>query len=345
VTSRDISRKLTPVKLLMMFGIVILLIFGLQITNNQIFSKLVTPTTSSSNVTNMSNVKLSTTFTSINNTSNTQSNTSLIGVNYTSNTKSITNLTSVDHVSNTKPSKHLAFFLRIYGQYYVDNLKVFVKNLKNGDYLLIRGNTSEAPTVIQKVEESRPLFDSGVHVNSAIFYYAIRDIVTTVPKLPHGIDFIVYDYERGDNYSPEFTTNESKSIEYFDQARSVVAQYNKNTDSNARLMVTLPYGELHSANWDWRLAAKHMDVIDMQLQSFLQDHSAIQRYISNTADIEAGDRSLIFAQLSITPVRGTVQENVNAINEIQNSQVGAFLIWYQSIQTSDLAQFFRIMRS
>lgn len=327
MTSRGIFRKLTPVKLLMIFGIVALLIFGLQIANKSIAY----------------NAKLNSTTTDINHTSNETLNISLISDNFTSHEKPYTNLTDIDHVSNAKSNTPLAFFLRIYGQYYTDNLKVFEKNLKNGDYLLIRGNPSEALTVIQKVEQSRPLFDSGVHVNSAIFYFTIRDIVTTMPKLPHGIDFVVYDYEKGDNYSPEFTTNESKSIEYFDQARSAVIQYNKNTGSNAKLMVTLPYGELHSDNWDWRLAAKHMDVLDMQIQAFLQNPSLMQSYISNTYDNGTGNKPLIFAQLSISQVRGTVQENVDAINTIKNSKVNAFLIWYQAIQTSDLEQFFSLL--
>ena len=327
MTSDGISRKLTPVKLLIISGIVILLIFGLQITNKPITL----------------NTKLNTTATDVNHTSNVKSDMPLISANYISHTKPNTNLTSVVPVSNTTSNTPLAFFLRIYGQYYIDNLGVFEKNLKNGDYLLIRGNPSEALTVIQKVEQSRPLFDSGVHVNSAIFYYTISDIVTTVPKLPRGIDFVVYDYEKGDNYSPEFTTNESKSIEYFDQARSAVIQYNEDTGSNAKLMVTLPYGELHSDNWDWRLAAKHMDVIDMQIQAFLQNHSMMQSYISNTYDNETGNNPLIFAQLSISQVRGTVQENVDAINAIKNSKVNAFLIWYQAIQTSDLEQFFNLL--
>lgn len=327
MTSNGIFRKLTPVKLLMIIGIVVLLIFGLQITNKPITL----------------NTKLNTATTDVNHTSNVKPSMSLISTNYISHAKPDTNLTSVDPVSNAKSNTHLAFFLRIYGQYYIDNLSVFEKNLENGDYLLIRGNPSEALTVIQKVEQSRPLFDSGVHVNSAIFYYAISDIVTTVPKLPRGIDFVVYDYEKGDNYSPEFTTNESKSIEYFDQARSAVMQYDKNTGSNAKLMVTLPYGELHSDNWDWRLAAKHMDVIDMQIQAFLKNHSMMQSYISDTYDNGTGNKPLIFAQLSISQVRGTVQENVNAINVIKNSQVNAFLIWYQAIQTSDLEQFFSLL--
>lgn len=327
MTSGDMSSKLTSVKLLIIFGIVALLIFGLQIATKPI----------------VSNVKTNTTLIDVNHTPNVKSSTPLTSVNYTSRAKPNTNLAGVDDISNAKPNTPLAFFLRMYGQYYTDNLQVFEKNLKNGDYLLIRGNPSEALTVIQKVEQSKPLFDSGVHVNSAIFYFTIRDIVTTVPKLPHGIDFIVYDYEKGDNYSPEFTANESKSIEYFDQARSAVLQYNKNTNSNARLMITLPYGELHSANWDWRLAAKHMDVIDMQLQAFLQSPSVMQNYISNTYDSGTEDKPLIFAQLSISKVRGTVQENIDAINTIKNSQVNAFLIWYQAIQTSDLEQFFSLL--
>lgn len=252
-------------------------------------------------------------------------------------------MSSSNYTLDTTSHIPLAFFLRIYGHYYTDNLKVFVKNLKNGDYLLIRGKPTEALTVIQKVADARPMFDSRVHVNSAIFYYSIGDIIRTISKLPPGIDFIVYDYEKGDNYSPEFTTNESKSIQYFDQAKAAVLQYNKKTDGDAKLMVTPPVGELSSANWNWSLVAKHMDVMDMQLQAFVQDRKTMQHYVLETFDKTESSSPTIFIQISITKTRGTIQDNVDAINTIKDSRIGAFLIWYQSTQTSDLEQFFSMM--
>jgi len=36
-------------------------------------------------------------------------------------------------------------------------------------------------------------------------------------------------------------------------------------------------------------------------------------------------------------------ELLDTVNAIKNSQVNAFLIWYQAIQTSDLEQFFSLL--
>lgn len=232
----------------------------------------------------------------------------------------------------------LAFFLNISSGYFQDNLKVFAKNLKSGDYVIIRGDISDPRAVVEKVKQVKSMFAPGVNVNSCLFYYEIGNIVDTVPKLPTGIDYIVYDYEKGQNYSPEFTENESKSLEYFDQAQDAVLKYNKNTRSNAKLMITPPFGELRHANWNWGLVADHMDVMDMQLQAFVNDHTLMKGYVSSTFnEMSNSKKHVIFVQVSMS--RNTIQENIDAINAVKDRRIGAFLIWYQATQTKDLEKF------
>lgn len=245
----------------------------------------------------------------------------------------------------SKPHLSLAFFLDVSNPYYYNNLKIFKKNLRDGDYLFISGRPSSAVTVLQKTEQSKPLFNSRIHVDSAIFYDRIDDMVNTVPKLPKGIDFIVYDYEKGTNYSSEFTSNESTSIGFFDQARNTVIRYDKDSGSNAKLIVTPPYGELLHSGWNWGLAAKHMDVIDMQVQSLLKNPSLMKSSVSNIVGQikETSSNTLIFVQLSLIKTRGSVQDNVLAINLFENQSINSILIWYGVNQTSDLERFFHFV--
>jgi hypothetical protein len=287
---------MSPLRLLIIVGVVALIILGLEVmTNSMSVSKPVT--------------------TSSYNTNSTQT---------------------------TKFMTPLAFFLRNSGQQYTDNLLVFAKNLKSGDYLFIYGKPSEDLTVLHKVEQAKPMFNSGVNVNSAIFYYKIGDLVDNVPKLPSGVDFIIYDYERGTNYSPEFTTNESTSLGYFDQAKAAITQYNRNSGSNARFMVTPPYGELQAAHWNWGLAVKHMDAVDIQVQAFLQHPDTMKNYVSDVVGqiTQESPSTKIFIQLSLVQQRGTIQDNLNAINMLYRLPIDGFLIFYHPSQTSDLEQFF-----
>lgn len=251
------------------------------------------------------------------------------------------NLSSIQ----TKTSYSLAFFLKTSGSHYNDNLQVFKNNLKSGDYLLIRGEPSSPMVLIQKVQLARSMFNSGVNVDSVLFYYKIDDLIKEVPNLPKGIDFIIYDYEKGANYSPEFTTDEATSIGFFDNAKDAVAQYNKNTGSNAKFMVTPPYGELRSADWDWGLAAKHMDAMDLQVQAFLKDLVTVKGYVSSAVNqiTQGSPNTLTFIQLSIVHKRGTLDENVAALNALKNPRINAFLIWYQANQTEDLNQLFNLL--
>src|SRR5439155_12359393 len=181
------------------------------------------------------------------------------------------------------------------------NLNEFAKNLKPGDILFVSGSPKSDPsTVIQQTLAAKAAVVPGVKVYSLKFYFTIADITANATKLPKGFDYIGYDYEKGIDYSPEFTTDETTSIGYFDLAQTAVKQYNVATGSNAKFMVTQPYGELQNENWDWGLSAKHMDTINMQMQGSIQD-SNYQVLVTNMiSQIRQGSPNTeAFVQVSI----------------------------------------------
>jgi len=252
--------------------------------------------------------------------------------------------TNTVNIITIKPNYSLAFFLKLDSQYNT-NLEIFAKNLKAGDYILIDGPSSRASEILNQAQEARSLVNTGVNVISVVGYKKINDLIETVPDLPKGIDYIMYDYEKGPGFSPEFTRDEKTSIGYFDKAKSAISQYNKNTGSDAKLFVTPPYGQLQNANWNWGLVASHMDVIDMQLQAYLKDPN-LKNYTTNILEQIKKDTpdKLVFIQLSINPKKGALQDNLNALDSIKDvSGINAFLIYYLNYQGSDLKQFFSLL--
>ena len=249
--------------------------------------------------------------------------------------------------SATTSSYHLVFFLQSTSSpsFYSDNLQLFAKYLKPDDILFITGSPrAHASKVLQQTQVAKSLVSAGVKVYSLQFYFKITDLVGNATKLPKGLDYIGYDYEKGNLYSPEFTTNETTSISYFDQAQAAIKQYNTATGSNAKFIVTPPYGELKNANWDWGRAAKHMDTINMQMQGLLHDPNYHDLVTTVVSQIRQGSPdTLLFVQVSISPARGTVQDNVNAISILKTLPIDGILVFYNNVQTSDLQQLFTLL--
>ncbi len=247
--------------------------------------------------------------------------------------------------SGSPKNYSLAFFLNCNNPYYKSNLALFESNLKRGDYLLVSGPAQRASDIIKKTDEIRTSTSPGIHVVSVVVFRDISEIMDTVPGLPRGFDYVMYDYEGGSGYSPEFTPDEAASVEYFAEARDAVGKYDKNSGSSASLLVSPPYGELHKSGWNWTLAASNMDAIDIQLQAFATD-PGIQDYAKNIVGQirkSTGDK-LVFVQLSIIPTRATIQENIGALAKLQDVRgINAFLIFYKNNQRQDLLELFRML--
>lgn len=235
----------------------------------------------------------------------------------------------------------LAFLISSASSQYNDNLSIFTKHLKNGDYLMVGGYENSTSEIKQKIQKIKSLANPGLNVVTIRIYSQIEQLVNRVPNLPPGFDYIGYDYEQGDGFSPEFTKNETTSIKYFDEAKSAIEKYNLKKSSNAKLIIMPPYGQLREAQWDWGVAAKHTDVIDMQFQAFMKDDKFLYYVINTIAQIKQESPSTkVFVQLSLVSTRGTPQDNLNAINMLYRLPIDGFLVFYHPSQTSELGQFF-----
>jgi hypothetical protein len=246
----------------------------------------------------------------------------------------------------TSTNIHLAFLLNTRSPYYNDSLQLFAKNLHSGDYLFIIVH-SKLSSANELVQQAKSMCSTGVNVNAVLLYSKLDKIKNEAVTLPKGIDWIIYDYENGSDFSPEFTVNETSSLVYFDEARDAVKKYNVEIGSATKFMVTPPYGELKEGNWDWGLAARHMDGIDVQTQRLVKDMPTFRDHILKIADqIQAkSPKTFFMIQFSLRPSVGTVEDTLNGINYVKDLRIDAFLIFYdQYSQNSQLEKFFSLIR-
>src|SRR6267143_865640 len=254
---------------------------------------------------------------------------------------------SFNMVHASLPTFNLMFLLKADSPQYSQDMQLFSQFLESGDYLLIHDSTTQLPTTIQQAQVAQSMVKPGVIVAPTVMYDKIVDLTKQVPNLPKGVSFVFYDYENGTKFSPEFTTNETKSIGYFDQAENVVHQYNAKTAGSAKLLVAPSYGELKKANWDWGLAAKHIDAIDIQFGGYTKYPSLFLYAPQVVAQIrQESPNTPVFIQLSLLPRKSTPQITANDIYTLDGKGVNNFLPYYNqtsSVQSTTLQQFFSLL--
>ncbi|GEM_PF-2821831 len=236
------------------------------------------------------------------------------------------------------PPFSIASFLKTGSPSYQQDSQMLIGDMEGGDYIIIHGNETQFPTTLQEARNASLLVRPGVNVVPAAMYTRIADITSQVPAWPKGLGLVFYDYENGTGFSPEFTSNETKSIGYFDEAENAVRQYNANTGGNARLMVAPSYSELRAANWDWGLAAKHMDMIDVQFGGYTESPNLFKyapQVYSQIRQESPGTQE--FIELSLMPNRGTPQITSSDIYQLDADAVGGFLPWYDQASTAQSA--------
>lgn len=239
---------------------------------------------------------------------------------------------------------HLSFLVSSASPQYDDTLVVFAKYLKPGDSLLVEGYENSESAIKQKIQKIRSMVLSGVNVKPIRIYNNIDDLANRVPDLPPGFSYIGYDYEQGTGFSPEFTTNVTRSMEYFDQAKDAVFKYNLKTNGNASLIIMPPFGQLGKSQWDWGLAGLHTDVISVQFQAFMQDDNFLNYVLDTIAKIKQESVSAkVMIQLSLVSSRGTPQDNLHAINMLHRLPINSFLVFYHPYQISELEKFLSIV--
>lgn len=239
---------------------------------------------------------------------------------------------------------HLSFLVSSANPRYDDTLVVFAKYLKPGDSLLVEGYENSESAIKQKVQKIRSMVLPGVNVKAIRIYNNIGNLTNKVGNLPPGFSYIGYDYEQGIGFSPEFTTNVTKSVAYFDQARDAVSKYNLKTGGNASLIIMPPFGQLGKSQWNWGLASMHTDIISVQFQAFMKDDNFLNYVLDTIAHIKQESISTkVMVQLSLVPTRGTPQDNLYAINILHRLPINSFLVFYHPYQTSELEKFLSIV--
>lgn len=87
---------------------------------------------------------------------------------------------------------------------------------------------------------------------------SIEPLLKGINRFPEDIDYVTYDYEP--DFTPEFTSDQNKSIEYFSQLFNEAHKYNK------QLIIVPVY--VYGKDWDWGEVAKYTDIIIVQVQNF-----------------------------------------------------------------------------
>lgn len=253
---------------------------------------------------------------------------------------------SFSKIKNGSRDYHLVFLVSSASPQYENNLNVFAKYLKRGDSLLVEGYENSESEIAQKMQKIKLMQNPGVNVNAIRIYNGIDDLTNKVPNLPKGFSYIGYDYEQGTGFSPEFTVNETRSAQYFDQARNAVQQYNLRTGGNASLILMPPFGQLGKLQWDWGHAAKHTGIMSIQFQAFIKDSNFLNYVVDTIARVKQESVSTkVLVQVSLVPTRGTPQDVLHAITLLHHLPIDSFLVFYHPNQTSDLEQFLHIARS
>ena len=251
------------------------------------------------------------------------------------------NLSSASNVS-ARRDYSLAFLGNAASPLYNSTIDIIRNHLQPGDYIIVDGIGVDGPG--KKVRELRSLVAPGVNVGAIAIYNNIKSLTGNMGTLGPGFDYIGYDYEKGDGFSPEFTTNETSSIAYFDSAKKAVEQYNSRTGGSAKLLIMPPFGELRGANWDWGKAAKTADMIDIQLQAYVKDPKFFNYTLDAIAQIKKEAPSTkTFVQISLIEKRGTASDNLIAINEVRHMPIDGFFMFFHPRQISELTQFLQIM--
>lgn len=221
---------------------------------------------------------------------------------------------------------------------YPEDSQLFFQNMVPGDYLLVHGTLAEFPTTLTNVQQARAAVRPGVNVMATAMFDKVADIASQVPAWPKGLDLVFYDYENGTNFSPEFSGNETASIGYFDQAENAVKQYNANTGGSAKLLVAPSFSELRKYNWDWGLAASHMDMIDVQFGGYTELPSLFQYAPPVFLQIrQESPATTPFIELSLMPNRGTPAYVSNDTYVLDGDGVDGLLPWYSETNVTQSA--------
>jgi len=97
-----------------------------------------------------------------------------------------------------------------------------------------------------------------------------------ISRIPSNVKYVTYDYEP--DFTPEWTDDQSKSIEYFSQLHAEAKKYEK------KLVIVPVY--YYGLNWDWGEVAKHTDILLIQVQNYQRGGNFPEKYIPDESLID-----------------------------------------------------------
>jgi hypothetical protein len=267
---------------------------------------------------------------------------------------SVTNNTSIGNTTTGNvistgplPPYNLAFILSINSPNYTKLVPLFSNNLKPGDTIFLLVGTHVAQGIAAK-QQLESLLPQGVNIITANDEQSISQIFNKVPSLPQGLDLLWYDYEDWSE-TPEHTFDQNGSISYFGQARQIVSNYNQNTGSNAKLLVSpLITKDPTSIYPDWGEIAQHMDMVDIQLEILeaageISEMKSIQD-LAVSQIMQKSPNTQIYIQLGLAYyiTHGDPTKTVTHLNQIHNHGVKGYLIFYND-NVDRLSGFFNVL--
>ena len=221
------------------------------------------------------------------------------------------------------------------------NLELFEKYLRPGDYLFITtplDQDSAIGQVLKDATDARNNVSPGVNVLSFVWYSKIDAIKLHGSFLPKGIDGIIYDYEGGTQYSPEYTTDGQQVISLFNSGLKIAHE------NGLKFMITPVFGDIVNNTeiehpWNWIELSNNSDFMVIQFQSFfkMSNATALSTRIGEIiSQINAASQTPTFIELSLTAIGGNADEDLKAIYDLKQIGVGKFLIFFEPWTTNDL---------
>ncbi len=225
------------------------------------------------------------------------------------------------------------------------NLELFERYLRPGDYLFITtplDQDSDFSQLFQDTAEAKSRVVSGVKVFSFAWYSKIDAIKLHSAYLPKGVDGVIYDYESGPMYSPEYTTDYNKVSSLFVTASEIAHR------NGLKIMLTPVFGDTVNKteiehSWNWTEISKYTDFLVIQFQHYFKDHDADSlktRMGKIMQDINSTSGNPAFVELSLTAIGGTADEDLQAMQDLKHVGASKFLIFFEPWKTSELEYIF-----
>jgi hypothetical protein len=145
-----------------------------------------------------------------------------------------------------------------------NEVAIFGPYIRSGDIISAAPDNFSLSAVSQLKKQA-----PGIMVATLAGERSKDKILVTIPNLPSIVEVIGYDYEPKKGNAPEFTIDQDRSIQNFDQVREAAHMYGK------KLMILPVY--VSGRHWDWGEVAKHTDILVVQVQNFQTGSTIVQQ--------------------------------------------------------------------